>query len=84
MDWRSESELVELIEQRKGELFQEGSQGDSLSTLTAMVELADLENELEFVRSAQAPPQEPDAPVRVPIDRKPNLSGAIALPEPES
>jgi hypothetical protein len=53
--------------------------------ITAMVELEDLRNELEFLHKDSSDSGEPEAFVGAPVKPPPHLlnSGAIALPEPD-
>ncbi len=86
MKWRSESELTVLIESREKEVaslmmdLPDAASEPSEELLTAWVELADLENELQFVRGN--PPPSWDSVVPVPVKPFPGLnSEAITLPE---
>ena len=60
----------------------EGASVPSEDLITAMVEIEDLRNELEFLQDDSSDSGEPDAFVGAPIKPFPHLnSGAIALPE---
>jgi hypothetical protein len=90
MRWESETALRGLIEERTRELESEmmnlldGASEPSEKMLTAMMELADLNSELEFLRDNRPGSGEPDAPVCAPLNPVPRLnSGSIALPEPD-
>jgi len=90
MHWPSETALRDSIEARTRELASEmmnlpdGAAEPSEEMLTAMMELADLESELEFLRERRPDSGEPDVPVGAPAKPLPRLnSGAIALPEPD-
>ncbi len=75
-------ELMESIPGELGAFVPPDEVTDQL--LTAMVELEDLRNELEFLQDDSSEPGEPDALVGAPVKPAPRLSsGAIALPEPE-
>jgi hypothetical protein len=91
--WESETALRELIEVRTREFESEmlnlmhlpdDASEPSEVMLTAMMELADLTSELEFLRDSRPGSGEPDAPVCVPLNPRPCLnSGSVALPEPD-
>jgi hypothetical protein len=90
MRWESESALREVIAARKGELesqmmtLPDNASEPSEEMLTAMMELAELESELDFLRDNHPGSGEPDAPVRAPVNPAPRRnSGSIALPEPD-
>jgi hypothetical protein len=72
-----ESRLQELMEN-----LPEGASVPSGDLMTAMVEIEDLRNELEFLHNDSSDSGEPDAFVGAPIKPLPHRnSGAIALPE---
>jgi hypothetical protein len=90
MRWESEAALRELIEARNRELdsqmmtLTDDASELSEEMLTAMMELADLMSELEFLRENLPDSGEPDAAVGVPLNPLARLnSGAVALPEPD-
>jgi len=62
----------------------EGAYVPSEDLITAMAEVEDLRNELEFLQNDSSDSGEPDAFVGAPVKPFPHLnSGAIALPEPD-
>ena len=62
----------------------EGASVPSEDLITALVEVADLTNELEFLQNDSSDSGEPGAFVGAPIKPAPHLnSGAVALPEPD-
>jgi hypothetical protein len=88
MDRQEEAEILKLIECKERELqflmetLPESGTLDEL--ITPMVELTELQNELEFLRSEPSGSDEPDVMVGVPRKPRPHLnSGAVALPEPD-
>jgi hypothetical protein len=63
----------------------EGASVPSGDLMTALVEIEDLRNELEFLQNDSSESGEPDAFVGVPLEPLPHLnSGAIALPESDN
>jgi hypothetical protein len=72
-----ESRLQELMKN-----LPEGASVPSEDLITAMVEIEDLRNELEFLQNDASDSGEPDAFVGAPVKPVPHLnSGTIALPE---
>jgi hypothetical protein len=86
MSWRSAALLRQLIKAREEELAHL-TQRDSETadaTLTVMVELMDLQNELKFVLEDPSASDEPETHIGAPRTPQPHSGcDAIALPEPD-
>jgi hypothetical protein len=91
MDWERELATRERLRTQEFRLQEqmmnlpEGASVPSEELITAMIEVEDLRNELEFLQSDSSDSAEPDAFVGAPIKPLVGLSsGAIALPEPDN
>lgn len=93
MEREKERAMRQLLERRKQEILSTvmtdipeecGAFIPTGDQISAMIELADLENQLETLRSDSPNPEDSGAFVGAPLrPLPPDRSGAIALPEPE-